>query len=443
MGLNLLNLMWSGREARARHRNPGKLAPSIFPVEALELRWLPTPLADLTPAMVQGPDSAEPGGRISIQAKIDNAGDAVAGKFQIEYRLSLDGTVDTQDVLLATVTRKKLAAGSQAQWSQSVTLPANLPAGIYHLAIVIDPANRIAEAKDSNNSLVSSQTILVAATNLTGRVGYLKAHRPVEIVPLGDVGAQIDPTRTTWIVIHGRNQSAASPNVVELAHQLDRYQPGDQVLLLDWNRAAKSSSVGGEGENYIRPVASWAAQALTAYGFTGSQLNLVGYSWGAEIAAEMSEIIGQVNSMVAIDPARDYPGGSYNPEASGEVNFSAHANHSWAFFASSNALFGSAAVATTAENAFVVLNSDHFGIVSLVTNLIAVPGEGGIGSYLSVARLLTGEPEVDWLVNRYSPQGVLDLATGTFEAVLIAATNGTTLESLKFCDSEGEQTIPA
>ncbi len=439
--MNDLNLFGKRPSCWPQARPHRRRLPTTFAIEALEPRCLPTAMCDLTPMLVDGPETAEPGSRISIETAVGNSGTAGSPKFQVEYRLSLDGVVNDQDLLLTTVTRKKISATGEVHWTQSVTLPSDLSAGTYHLGVIVDPSNTIPEINETNNSLAELGTIIVARTHLTGRVQYLKGHRPVDMHALGNLAAPIDPSLTTWIVIHGRNESSDSPNLVQLALQIDQYQPGDQVLLLDWRKGAKSGTIGGQGENYIQPVATWAAQTLTAYGFTGQQLNLVGYSWGADVAAEMAEVIGQVNSILAIDPARDYPGGSYNPEAPGEVEFDGHADQSWAFYASSNVPFGSAANAGTAENAIVVIASDHFGIVSLVTNLISLSDQNAVGSYFPLARLLAGLPATTWIDSSYSSSGALDLVAGTFDVLLMATPNGASVQLLKFFDGENEQTI--
>jgi len=45
------------------------------------------------------------------------------------------------------------------------------------------------------------------------------------------------------------------------------------------------------GEDWIKPVAAWAADTLTRYGFVGSRLNLIGHSWGAYVSAEFAELM--------------------------------------------------------------------------------------------------------------------------------------------------------
>ena len=254
----------------------------------------------------------------------------------------------------------------------------------------------------------------------------------------------MDPGLPTWIFIHGRNESPTAPDLVELAQQIDDFQSGDQILVLDWGLAAASGDLGGRGENYIRPVAEWAAAALADYGFSRESLNLVGYSWGAEVAAEIAEEFGKVNSVLAIDPARDYPGGSYNPDAPGEVSLREHAEESWAFYSTSSLQFGSPSVANTAENDIVVVGSDHFDIMRVVISLVALPADNPVAAEFSfLATLLTGASVPAWQVDSYLSTGELDLADGAFDAVLIATPDGKAVATLRYFDSGEEQTVSA
>jgi pimeloyl-ACP methyl ester carboxylesterase len=420
----------------------GSIADKLCPIiDELEPRIVPAAVCDLTPGLIEGPGTAVPGERLQMGIQVSNLGAVSSPRFQVEIRLSLDGVIDDQDPVLATINRRKVRAAGTVLWTQRFKLPDNLPAGVYHFGVVVDPANRIAEGNEANNTGIAGDTTPIYRTALDGRVKSLQKSKPVSIHALGDTGAPLDLNATTWLIIHGRNESSMSPDLVTLGQQIDQYQPGDQVLVLDWQKAAFSGALGGQGENYILPVAAWAAQTLTEYGFAGSQLNLVGYSWGAEVAEEMSEILGHVNSIVAIDPARDYPGGSYNPEAPGEINLQAHASHSWAFFASASLPFGSPIVATTAENAIVLTGSDHFGVVSVVTSLLALPVDSPIAAAFSIAGLLTGLPIPNWPSDSYSSIGDLDISSGTFEAVVLADATGKSISSLRYFDGAVEQTI--
>ncbi|MES2791169.1 MAG: CARDB domain-containing protein [Planctomycetota bacterium] len=412
-------------------------------IELCEARVVPAAVGDLSAGYVASAMSASPGSQVTVDLRVDNLAASASRGFQIEIRLSQDDVIDGQDLLLAKINGRKLGANSSFEWSKKVKLPDNLAGGTYHIGIVVDPANRIVESNESNNALADHQTISIFRDELVGRVKAKGGAKSVEIHAVGDGASAIDPDLTTWVVIHGRNQSSTSTNIAVLAQQIDGYQTGDQVLVLDWSQAAASGTLGGQGENYIQPVAQWAFRALHDYGFSGTSLNLVGYSWGAEVAAEMAENFGQVNSIMAIDPARDYPGGTYNPESPGEVDYQAHAAHSWAFYASTSLPFGSPIPASSAEYSFVLTGSDHFGVVSVVTSILSLPAGNAVAAELPLAALLTGMPIPSWQLDSYSSAGVLNGGTGPFDAVLTATPDGNSIATLRYFNGVTEQTVDA
>ncbi len=133
-------------------------------------------------------------------------------------------------------------------------------------------------------------------------------------------------------------------------------------MTLDWSAIAALSI--GTTENQIKPVAEWASTVLSTYGFSGGMLNLVGHSFGAYVAAEMSERIDVgigVNTIVGLDPAADFPFG-YNPVS--EVNFAANSQFSWTF-TDADGFFGNATTPGTADEAITVRESTHSDVVSL------------------------------------------------------------------------------
>jgi pimeloyl-ACP methyl ester carboxylesterase len=124
------------------------------------------------------------------------------------------------------------------------------------------------------------------------------------------------------------------------------------------------------------------AGALSSYGLTPDELHFVGHSWGAFVAAEAAERVPaplgstpKVNSIVALDPATDYPGGSYNPTSAGEVDFARNSAISWAFYATGG-LYGSAAAAATAHEAIVLTGSDHTNLVNVFTDIVRMNYDG-------------------------------------------------------------------
>src|SRR5712691_3961355 len=211
------------------------------------------------------------------------------------------------------------------------------------------------------------------APAIYGQVTHDFITHNVNIQSIDGLSAPIDSTATTWLVIHGRNDSAAGEH--DLAESIHLARPNDQVLLLDWSEAAASGTIGFSGEMWIVPVATWAAGALAANGFASSHLNVVGHSWGAYLSEELAARMpgSTVNSIVALDPPIHFPlDFEYNPE-DGHVNFAAHSGFSWAFHARELTDFipvGSLFTPKTANESFTVTGADHNSVVDVFRDLL-------------------------------------------------------------------------
>ena len=180
-------------------------------------------------------------------------------------------------------------------------------------------------------------------------------------------------------------------------------------------------------------VANWAETALVNSGFSGSNLNLIGHSFGSYIAGEIAEQMGGgVNTIVALDPAADVPGG-YNPEGPGGVNFAQYSLFSWAFHDSDppNILtsdgFGSSITPITADEAFDVEDSSHTQIPTLFTYILNYSSDL-IGQYFTLQRLLS-HASGPWNFNAYDYNGN-PAPNGGYEAVITATNNGTVPQSI-------------
>ncbi|HEV8290994.1 MAG TPA: DVUA0089 family protein, partial [Tepidisphaeraceae bacterium] len=223
---------------------------------------------------------------------------------------------------------------------------------------------------------------------ISGNVGNGNESYIVDIFRHGSANPQpiiADPAQQTWIVIHGRSSSrysAPTPNIPRLASAILSRRPNDQVLTLDWSGpATPQSGFLFLEEDWIQPVAAWAASALLAYGLSASNINLVGHSWGGNMTDELAERLGGVNTIVAIDPAKD-GGGTYNPNAnfgtpSAQINFAAHSQFSWAFYSRDGGILGITAgnetTPTSADEAITVTNSEHSKLVNLFSSMLETP----------------------------------------------------------------------
>lgn len=427
-----------GRSRASRHRR--------LHLERLESREVLS--ADLQAVLADAlADHVIPGQTLQVQVTIANAGPDAPETVAVDYYLSDDAVITIADRLVAATVQSAPQPGTAVTWVQTVTVPASVPHAHYFLGIVVTGDG---DTAPGNNAVADTDDTAVLYTSLNGSVTYNGQTRAVAIRPYTGAGAPLLDDVPTWIVIHGRNSAPSASNLTQLAASLDGFSPSDQVLALDWSSAAASGLWGGAGENYIKPVAQWASAALTAYGLEAPELNLVGHSWGAYVAAELAERTpgagslpaGKVNSIVALDPATDYPGGSYNPAAKNEVNFARNSRSSWALYASGG-IYGSAAIASTAQEAMVVTATDHSKLVNVFADLVTLSyapstaGAATIGAQFNPDRLLTGTLNLTWKPNSYTSAGRRS-ATGPFEAVLTATREGLRVKSLKLFNGRTE-----
>jgi len=247
-------------------------------------------------------------------------------------------------------------------------------------------------------------------------------------------GTPIDPSRPTWLIIHGWNSSPAV--FADLVSAIHNQRPTDQILVLDWHTAANTGAFDPfDAEKRIPLVATWAATALKTAGFSGANLNEIGHSFGAYVAGEIAEQIpGGVNTIVALDPAIDVSG-NYNPEGAGGVQFAQYSQYSWAFHDSDPANFGisdgfgSPNTPVTADEAFDVANSNHSQIRDLFTYFLNHPTDP-VGQYFTLQRLLDHQAGA-WSPNQYNASGTPS-AGGGYEAVITATSSGVVPQSIAY-----------
>jgi hypothetical protein len=120
-----------------------------------------------------------------------------------------------------------------------------------------------------------------------------------------------------------------------------------------------------------------------------------------------------------LDPATDVPLNGYNPNNTATVNFAAHSEFSWAFH--SGGFEGSATSPKTAQEAFVLKNSDHYVIRDQFIRLLDTSHAGQFqNTWFSLERLVNhGTPSGPWLANAIDASGnLVPSATGGYEAVI-------------------------
>lgn len=251
--------------------------------------------------------------------------------------------------------------------------------------------------------------------------------------------ADIDPSLPTWVFVHGLHgsfqetfDSPASAGQPTLSKEIRDRSPEAQILALDWD--ASGSLPFAAVESRIPSVAAWAADHLRDFGFLGSKLNLIGHSFGSNIAGEIAALMPDgVNTIIALDPAADAPLNDYHPQQ--RINFAQHSQFSWAFHDAQvgNLPFplGHFTTPTTAHEAFNVLGGSHTTIDNLLATMLHDSvGGGGANQYFQLARLLAHTPG-PWVGNQYNHFGARS-PDGGYEAVISTSAFGTVAQSIRF-----------
>jgi len=209
----------------------------------------------------------------------------------------------------------------------------------------------------------------------------------------------IESGRNTWVVIHGYKGQPWTGEFPALAKALDAAD--DQVLTLDWSSIAHDKyggtfSIPGDSAKWIPTVADWASQKLKDlgfdYGISQNKLNLVGFSLGAYVAAEIaSRMPGGVNKIVALDPATTGGIGDYGNKAR-SIKFSDNSQFSWGFYGSAA---GDPARTATADESWSVgfgkirPDQNHGHVVNLFASMVdqARTNSNPVSTYFGINKM--------------------------------------------------------
>jgi len=109
------------------------------------------------------------GSTISIDAEVDNTGNASSGAFTIRHYASTNSSITDQDALLGTENRASLPAAENSHGPFNATIPADLAPGSYFIGSII----QFADGNSSNNSNVAENSIDVtqAGSNFSINAG--------------------------------------------------------------------------------------------------------------------------------------------------------------------------------------------------------------------------------------------------------------------------------
>lgn len=165
---------------------------------------------DLVATSISGPVTTGGGNVENIPVSLFNRGTTNAGTVTFRVLLSTDQVFDQSDFEVYSTTRT-VTGGQTITETLSVTMPANVPNGMFYYLLQVDPAGAIVEANETNN---------VAAS--TGKVDVRRADLLAEQVSFLDPVTSLDTTRARFgdlvrMKVRFRNTGGANANNFRVA----------------------------------------------------------------------------------------------------------------------------------------------------------------------------------------------------------------------------------
>jgi pimeloyl-ACP methyl ester carboxylesterase len=117
----------------------------------------------------------------------------------------------------------------------------------------------------------------------------------------------IDPYSDLWLLSHGKIDGENSFRTMNEA--VKKAAGTARVFTLDWASGADGELTDLTNGRYFINLGKNLAQLLKDRGRTSTNVEWVGHSWGTYIGYETARAFGQVNRMIALDPAITAQGG--------------------------------------------------------------------------------------------------------------------------------------
>jgi hypothetical protein len=139
---------------------------------------------NLVVSALSGPASALLKGKVALTYTVQNQGNANAGSFNVNFVLSSDNVITSQDTLLASSKALKnglAAGGSTGSTPLSITLPKTMAPGSYFIGAIADPTNKVSETNEADNTRSFAITVcapMTAPSLLTPKKGAMVSTTP-------------------------------------------------------------------------------------------------------------------------------------------------------------------------------------------------------------------------------------------------------------------------
>lgn len=207
---------------------------------------------DLAPDLTKStfPDQALPGAKGTLTTVVSNLGNSPAkGKIDVEYFLSLDGTLDLGDIALGGFfdTTINIAGGGNRTFSFNAAVPAGTPVADYQVLVRVDGKDNILENNEANNLAAAANAVHVNLPFVDLVGDFSRATLPT-------IGVPNDILRFQVPIKNLGNIPAVGKIDIDFYLSVDgTVSPGTDVLLKSLNDVA--INIGPNGERFITSTA--------------------------------------------------------------------------------------------------------------------------------------------------------------------------------------------
>lgn len=160
---------------------------------------------DLVPEELSvAPPTTSAGAQLQYSLAIANPGTQPSGPFTVDILLSEDALITSSDILLASLSGiGPVPAQGSIPLSGKVDLPESLAGGRYHLGVVVDATNAVAELDEFNND--ATATVDITAQCLPDAFEFPQDNnaslRATQLAPVAPASATLCPGDVDWWVV--------------------------------------------------------------------------------------------------------------------------------------------------------------------------------------------------------------------------------------------------
>ena len=134
-------------------------------------------------ALTLSASATPPGGSLTVNVTVSNAGSGNAGASITRIVLSTDAVIGTGDVVLTSINTGSIAGGSALPLTANITIAANVTPGNYFIGALVDATNAVDESAEDNNTATQAFSV----SGLPDLVVTALEASPTQVIPGNNV----------------------------------------------------------------------------------------------------------------------------------------------------------------------------------------------------------------------------------------------------------------